>query len=375
MRYRDRYRAVLKFESVDKIPFEPGEPRESTLARWCSEGLHDPQQWFASLCTCIGIPGYAAGERHIELDVNFNLLPAFEEKTLERRNGHYLIQDAKGIVVEVSDDYDASYLRQAKDFVTRAYHRFPVQKPQDFKAIKKRYLASDVQRYPADFAQHVRRCRDSEAVISLVVPGPFWQLRDWVGFENLCIFFAEDADFVHEMVGFWQEFVSQTMRRALESGVVDRLFINEDMAYKEKSMISPAMTREFLAPTWTRWAREAQQAGVALIDEDSDGYIHELIPIWIESGFNVCDPFEVAAGNDIVQCRQIHGRSMAFRMGVDKRKIAAGGRDMQEELQRLQPVIASGGFIPGCDHGVPPDISWADFIDYGRHLAMLTGWI
>ena len=55
-------------------------------------------------------------------------------------------------------------------------------------------------------------------------------------------------------------------------------------------MISPKMTREFLKPAWVDWSHQTKAAGVPIIEEDSDGMIEELIPLWIESGFNVCDP-------------------------------------------------------------------------------------
>jgi uroporphyrinogen decarboxylase len=186
--------------------------------------------------------------------------------------------------------------------------------------------------------------------------------------------FLDDPEFIGEMVEFWTEFVSKTMRRVLDAGVLDHLGMSEDMAYKEKSMISPAMARKFLAPAYRRWVKEARQGGVPIIDMDSDGKVDELIPIWIESGINVCDPIEVAAGNDINAYRRQFGRSMAYRGGVDKRCIAKGGREIEEELARLEPVVKSGGYIPGCDHGVPHDVSWPDFVRYARLLAELTGW-
>jgi hypothetical protein len=49
---------------------------------------------------------------------------------------------------------------------------------------------------------------------------------------------------------------------------------------------------------------------------------------------------------------------------------------MEEEVLRVvPPLLKEGGFIPSCDHGVPPDISWADYVDYSRMLAKLTGWL
>jgi len=42
---------------------------------------------------------------------------------------------------------------------------------------------------------------------------------------------------------------------------------------------------------------------------------------------------------------------------------------------RVAPLIEDGGYIPGCDHGVPADISWPNFVDYSRRPAQLTGWL
>jgi len=62
-------------------------------------------------------------------------------------------------------------------------------------------------------------------------------------------------------------------------------------------------------------------------------------------------------------------------MGVDKRAMAKGGRIIRDELKRIKPVVEDDGYIPGCDHGVPSDVSWPDFVDYSRILAEMTGWL
>jgi len=139
-------------------------------------------------------------------------------------------------------------------------------------------------------------------------------------------------------------------------------------------MISPAMCRRWLQPAYERWVGEARAAGCMILDMDSEGKADELIPIWIDSGINASDPVEVAAGNDIVAYRRQFGRRMAYKGGVDKRAIAKGGDVIRAELERVRPVVEDGGYIPGCDHGVPPDISWPAFIDYARLLAEMTGW-
>jgi hypothetical protein len=377
MNSRERTLATLLFQHPDRIPFEPGMPREKTLARWHREGLPKGADWFDVLCKTIGIKPdpyttLPAKANHL---IDFHMRPRFEEKVLEHENGHYLIQDWMGNIVEISDEYDYTYIREAKDFVTRKWHAFPVSSPQDFEMMKRRYRTDDPERYGNDFAETLRRLEHRDFIVTLIFPGPFWQLREWCGFEPLCMMLVESPQFVEEMILFWIDFVSRVMSPALDAGIVDHILINEDMAYKEKCMISPDMAERFLKPAWQRWVRQAGEAGVKLFDLDSDGYVGELVPVWIDSGLNVCDPIEVAAGNDINALRDEYGQKIAFRQGVDKRCIAKGGKAIENELQRLEPVIKSGGYLPGCDHGVPYDISWPDFVYYSTLLAELTGWL
>ncbi len=375
MTSRERYLETILFGNPDKVPFSPGGPRESTLAAWHAQGLGRNEDWRHALYREIGLE-IDEPENQVQPGVSFRMMPTFEEKVLEHRDGHYIVQDWMGNVTEISDEFDYTYIRNAIDFVTRKWHKFPVTGPEDFaKNMKWRYNPEQEGRLPDDFADRCKRMKERDYIVRVHFSGPFWQMREWCGFEPLCMMFIEEPDFVKEMVGFWTEFVSRTLRPVLDAGVVDVIGISEDMAYKEKPMISPAMTREFLQPAYDRWVREAKQAGVQVIDMDSDGRIDQLIPIWIESGMNLCDPIEVAAGCDINEYRRIFGRKMAYRGGVDKRAMAKGGRVIEEELARIAPVVKDGGYIPSCDHGVPPDIAWPDFVYYAKLLAELTGWL
>ncbi len=195
-----------------------------------------------------------------------------------------------------------------------------------------------------------------------------------MGFENLCIAFIEQPDLIHDMIKFHGDFVSKMLETLLKYVKVDYIMINEDMAYKQKTMISPAMIREFILPTWHQWGEIIHNAG-SICDLDSDGYIGELIPLWIEAGFRVNEPVEIAAGNDLKTYQEAYGNSMAYMGGVDKRVIAKGGKDIIEQIEMLKPVVQRGGYIPICDHGIPTDVSWQNMIEYCKLLAKLTGWL
>ena len=221
MNPRERYIETLRFGTPDRIPFQPGKPREKTLKRWHSEGLSENIHWYDALCEALGIGGGDYHKPTLQAGVNFRMNPVFEEKVLEHKDGHYVVQDWMGNVVEISDEYDYTYIREPKDFVTRRWIAFPVNNRDDFEKMKKRYDPDDSSRYPEDFDLRVRRLRDRRHIVTLQVSGPFWQLREWCGFEPLCMLFMDDPAFVREMIGFYADFVSRNMMRVLEAGIVD----------------------------------------------------------------------------------------------------------------------------------------------------------
>ncbi|MCJ7822429.1 MAG: hypothetical protein MUQ26_05010 [Armatimonadetes bacterium] len=370
-----RYIETLTFGTPDRVPFQPGWPRESTLAAWREQGLPPDRHFQTVLLETLGIQPEQT-KPQVGLGVSFAMIPTFEEKVLEHRDGHYLVQDWMGAVVEISDRYDYTYLRSAKDFVTRKWHRFPVRTRADWDRMKQRYDPRAPGRFPDDFEQRCRALRDRDDVLGISFNGPFWQLREWCGFEGLCLLMADDPAFVDDMCRFWSDFVADTLAPILARVQPDYVMVSEDMAYKVHSMISPAMVRRFLFPAYERWVPAIHASGCPIASMDCDGYVADLIPLWIEVGISSNFPVEVAAGNDIIAYRRRFGTRMAYQGGIDKRAIARGGEDMRAEVLRVvPPLLEQGGFIPSCDHGVPPDISWPDFLDYSRLLAHLTGWL
>lgn len=375
MNERQRYLETILFGTPDRIPFAPGSGRKSTRERWYTEGLpreegditaYAYRMAGGTLPLPTGGPGFWINER---------MIPQFEEKVIERRANSQVVQDWKGNICEIGNEFTLEYLRNAVDFVTRSWIKCPVETRADWEDMKRRYQSKDPSRYPVDAAALAKQLPGRTWPVTWHFSGPFWQLREWLGFEGLCMLFLDNPDWIREMVYFWQEYVAALMEEGLKHVTPDEVHLSEDMAYKEHAMISPAMTREFLLPCYQRWGEIVRRHGIPLYGMDSDGHIGELIPIWIEAGINVCDPMEVAAGNDIVAFRRQFGRNMAFKGGVDKRLIAKGGRHIEAEIERIMPVIRSGGYIPGCDHGVPSDVSWPNFVHYCKLLAGATGWL
>ena len=377
MNQRERYLETVLFGTPDRIPLQPGGGRKSTREKWHQQGLPDsvlPGEISKYAYEQIG-GTYEYPLSGETFRVSERMIPEFEEKVIEVRENTQVVQDWKGNICEIGNEFSTEYLRNAIDFVTRKWIKCPVETWEDWESMQGRYDSEESARLSEDPAEVGKRLTDRTWPITFSFSGPFWQMREWLGFENLCTCFYDDPDLIRDMVSFWTDHVVRLMERAFAYVVPDEIHLSEDMAYKAFSMVSPEMAREFLLPAWGAWGEVIRKYSVPVYAMDSDGFIGELIPLWIEAGINACDPIEVAAHNDIVAFRKEFGRTIAYRGGVDKRKMAVGGHELDAELERIKPVIDSGGYIPSCDHGIPSDVSWPNFLQYFEGLAKMTGWM
>ena len=219
MNLRQRFTNTLLFCKLDKTFFCPGKPRESTLARWYREGLPRGTDYFQFLCEKLHID-ISQDKPFVEPDISFKMIPQFEEKILEHKNGHYIVQDWSGGIVEISDKYDYTYLRESKDFVTRKWHKFPVQSRDDWDAIKRRYNVKTPTRFPEDFKERCLQLKERDYPLTIELNGPFWQMREWCGMEDLCLLMVDQSDFVEEMASFWTTKSQLSIRSVLNPRMV-----------------------------------------------------------------------------------------------------------------------------------------------------------
>ena len=58
--------------------------------------------------------------------------------------------------------------------------------------------------------------------------------------------------------------------------------------------------------------------------------------------------------------------------GIDKNKLSKGKSFIDKELEKIPFMLESGRYIPGLDHGVPPDVSWDNYrYSYDRLREMI----
>jgi uroporphyrinogen decarboxylase len=149
---------------------------------------------------------------------------------------------------------------------------------------------------------------------------------------------------------------------------LDFVYFWEDLAFKNGPLISPWLFDEFVVPYYKQLTGFLRERGVNVICVDTDGDFRLLIPGFLEGGVTGFYPFEVMAGMDVVAVRKEYPR-LHIQGGLDKTKLAAGTAAIDAELEAKLPYMLSrGGYIPYCDHLVPPDVSWENFSYYRMRL-------
>ncbi len=352
MHTRQRFLGVMLNGSHDRIPLVEWPIRESTLQAWHRQGLTEPVLQYA------GLEPY---EKRVP--VRFGHMPSFPIKVLEQDGIRKVWIDAEGATrVDLID-------QATPGFVTRQWLRFPVENRADFLAMTKRYDAGAAERYPHLWPGITAELNAAAATISLTIPFLFWTVRQWMGMENACLTFCDDPKLMREMLAYITDFVVDVLARLPDDLLIDRVILNEDMAYKGHAMISPAMFRSFLQPHYRRinsYLRDQKKVKVILVD--CDGNPGELIPLWLEAGMDGFSPVEIAAGVDPLALRRRYGASLAMMGAIDKRALARGkGEVYAEVMSKVPQLLAQGRYIPHVDHAVPPDVPLANFVYY-RHL-------
>jgi len=177
----------------------------------------------------------------------------------------------------------------------------------------------------------------------------------------------------------WLDLADTVIARHQQSVTIDELFFGEDICYNHGSLISAEMMGEFILPYYQQLitnlrGRQIDQDRHLYIQVDTDGFADPVIPIYRESiGMDVMSPFEVASNCDVIATRKLYP-DLVISGGIDKRVLAQTPREIDRMVERILPLMrAQGGYIPTCDHGVPNDVSYANYLHYRQRCMELGG--
>ncbi len=385
MNSRERFLATMRFEKVDRPLCWENAFWVGTIRRWYKEGLlginripkdaddngsiwgpgaaWTPEKWGI----IDGLLEYFQFDKGFELvPIHSWIWPPFEFKVIEEKDG---------VVTRISEAGEVQQILRGSP--TRTLHG-PVRNRKDWERLREERFNPDFRlRLSENWQEYCQRARNRDYPIVLggIPCGFYASVRELFGPEQLLVAYFDQPDLLHEILDYLLEFWIQLWEPVLREVEVDCLSLFEDMCYKNGSIISPNIFREFMLPRYQRLTGFVRSYGVDIVILDTDGDCNELVPLFLEGGISGLFPMEVQAGMNIVKLRKSFP-SLQMMGGLDKQKIARGKAATREEVLTKVPfMIKTGGYVPSVDHAVPPYISLADFTYYRKLLRdMCKNW-
>jgi uroporphyrinogen decarboxylase len=179
--------------------------------------------------------------------------------------------------------------------------------------------------------------------------------------------YYDDPRLIHDIQKTFTELWINIYTEILSEISVDCFFIWEDVSAGSGSMISPSLIREFMLPYYERLTDFLKARGIDLIIVDTDGDCFDLITLFLQGGINALMPIEVSCGMDLLKVRR-HFPTLRLMGGFPKYEIKYGKQRIDQMLGPTIDTLKSGGYIPFCDHLIPPEIKWDDFRYYRTRL-------
>lgn len=363
MNDRERFLATMRYEDRDRAPLCEMSFWEEVIDDWKRQGMPDHIHWSAyddnTTDPYFGMDRYRSYTR-----LTCYLCPSFKEVVIEDRGDEELFQQADGVRV-VRHKSIRSVPRHDAHLLTDRHSWQEHYKP--------RLDPNDPARLPDDWSARFGQPGGRDRTVPLVaeVGSLYGQLRLWMGLERISELIYDDPALLEEMIETMADLALGVLKRHFDADVqIDACYLWEDMCFNAGPLISPEHVRRFMLPHYRRITEFCRGHSVDIICLDTDGRIDHLVPIFLEAGINVLYPIEIGTtGSDPVELRRRFGRDLRMMGGFDKRILADSKRNIENEVDRLTPLVDDGGYIPMCDHYVPPGVPLENYIHY-RKLAV-----
>jgi hypothetical protein len=366
MNERERFHALMAGKPVDRTPLLYFGSWPETKVRWRAEGLDVPMR-----------DGCNAGPQLAGMDTDWESSP----------DGKGVIWDNQGLLAPgpraggswetLSEDASTRTVRtpaggiiQQSKLGSSIAHTIK-HDLEPTRASWERFRAfldpADPARWLPDWEARAAALNARSHVTCFFGGSLYGWVRDWMGVEALSCLAYDDPELFEEIIAFLADYFIALNTPLLKRVSFDFAYIFEDCCFNTGSLISPKLYRRCYDRHYRRMLAAYRELGVPLMLIDSDGKVDDLLPCWLETGFDIIFPIEVGTWKaDPAALRRKHGKQLRMIGGIDKHVIPLGEAAIRAHLEPLRATVAEGGFLPMPDHRIPPDCSLEQFRTYIR---------
>lgn len=357
MTNRERVMNILNYKDVDRLPIVSFGYWIETLEKWYKEGHITKDEWAGYVKYGDNSEADKSVMKRLGFDFNWNscfrgeveLFPKFDEVILEEYpDGKKKLIDGNGLIIIRNDNIvsiPAEVGNTLKDRATWEEHYLP-----RLKFDEKRLNLSSVEKIKAN--------NDSrELPLGLHCGSLYGTIRNWLGVEGSSYLYIDDEDLFKEIIDTVADLSYKMVELTLKTGIkFDYAHYWEDICFKNGPLIIPSVFEEYVGPHYKKTSKLLQEYGINILSVDCDGLIDTLVPIWLKNGVNTMFPIEVGTWNaSIAPWREKYGKELRGVGGMNKTIFSKDYKAVDEEIERLKPLIELGGYIPCPDHRIAPD--------------------
>ena len=370
---REAINAILHYENFSRVPILHFGFWTSTLQKWAKEGHISAEELSEIITGGLIIDGNPA-EKNLAQRLGFDdsilvmvsqkgrffefpLFPHFEEKIIERyENGSYKMLNKDGVYVLCKDDVtsiSAEIEHILTDRTSWEEHYMP------------RLQWTEERVDKEQLQMHVNENETRDRYTALYGGSLYGKLRNYWGIVGISYLQVDDYGLLKECADAVGDISYKWMEYAYNSGLrPDFVHFWEDICYRSGSLVNPDIFRDLTGRHYRRLADLSGRYGVDILTVDCDGFIEDLVPIWLDNGVNTMLPIEVGAWEyDFSTMRKKFGKEVLGIGNVNKGVFAKDRKAVDAEVERIKRVVELGGFVPCPDHRIAEDAEW-DLVKY-----------
>ena len=368
MTSRERISRILKHQPVDRVGLFEVFWRE-TVDRWHAQGrISAPED----VSDHFGLDARRTSGEITPMPGNVL------EMVADLDAGQTIVEETE--TAKLVKDGNGAYLRWLKKGSGAPEHvDFSVRDRSSWEAHIRPRLAdtgSDSRRIRFDRYRSMKeKCARDSLFLACGVVGAFDLMSPMCGHEFLLMGMALDEPWVREMADQYADVTIRLLEKLFaREGLPDGLWVWDDLGFKNKPFMSPAMYRQIIFPAHKRLFEFAHARGLPVILH-CDGFVEGLLPALMEAGIDCLQPIECKAGMDLLKIKKDVGDRIALIGGMDERVLETNNlAAVDAELTRKLPgAMAGSGYVLQVDHSVSSLVEYSTYRHFvEKGLAMGT---
>jgi len=199
--------------------------------------------------------------------------------------------------------------------------------------------------------------------------GPYLRTTYLRGEKEFLMDIAGDPEFAKALADRMADHIIEIGKESLRRGNLydTGLWIYDDMAYNDGTMMSPASFEKVFLPAYRRMVKAFRDAGAAKVILHSDGNIAPVLDMLIDAGIEGINPVEPRAGLHVPSLRKKYGEKLSLIGGMCNSLVLPNGdrAEIENAAEEIIEMGKDGGVVIGA-HSIGPDVPVQNYMFYNE---------